>query len=109
MSNPGRYDFKIFAGQTVDMAFFWKGPDGTPISTDGFTFSFVAKLSHRAATQILNKDLVIEEDGRIALHITDEETATLEMNCLVYTIKAENLGNVYPLMYGNIDVSKEIF
>lgn len=108
MSNPGRYDFEIFAGQSVNMSFFWKGPDGAPIDTEGMSFRFVAKPSLSSPALSFDEVLALE-DGRIVLALSDEQTGSIACDSLFYTAKAETATDVYPLLYGKITIRREVF
>ena len=111
----GRYDFEISQGTTFRREFVWKDDAGVVIDITGYTAKMQLRKTkessvvlHEASTS--NSGLTITgAQGKVALLITDEQSALFTFSSAYYDLELYSTGGeTYRILEGKVRLNKEV-
>lgn len=111
---PGKYDFTIYQGATLEELWTWKDESGVAVNLTGYTARLKAKPSKTHSNTVLsltNADGITlgGTAGTIAISRSAAQTAALAVGNLVYDLELISAGGVViRLMEGAITVDGEV-
>lgn len=99
-------NLNTFAGTTMPVSIRYKDSNGTPVNLTGHTVRFVVRPAGRpAAAPLFTKVANVTVDGWVTFKLTDEESLTLPLGTLAYSINHETPdGDITPMFWGALEV-----
>jgi hypothetical protein len=111
------YNTVIDQGADWFITFIWKDPAGVPIDMVGYTAALQLRSYPASPTAVLslstqnNGITIIDEDGQIDVHATNQQTAIIDEGVYFYDLEVTDVGNggtVTRLSQGQITVSAQV-